>query len=87
MKDPNQIYVWAQMFFDDGSVSQGMRVDASIYDEGSPLFDETCQVLLKSVNRDVGVMLVWGAGEIYYCPVIKKSTSSLEASDSSALES
>lgn len=65
MNNPFEIKVWAQMFFDDGSVSQGIRVTADIYNN-SVLLEEIKQKLLNSVNRTEGFLLLWGAGEIYY---------------------
>lgn len=65
MDNPYEIKVWAQMFFDDGSITQGIRVSSIIY-EDEELLRETSEKLLKSVNRTEGFLLVWGAGEISY---------------------
>jgi hypothetical protein len=64
----NDIKVWAQMFFDDGSVSEGVRISADVFDS-EPAIDEVAQKLLNSTNREIGIMLIWGAGEIdiYEC--------------------
>lgn len=54
----SDIKVWAQMFFDDGSVTQGIRISAeSIYNQ-----KEVALKLLSSVNRKEGMLLIWGAG-------------------------
>lgn len=79
MENPFEIKVWAQMFFDDGSVSQGIRVSADIYDNEN-LLEETKDKLFKSVNREEGFLLVWGAGNIMYRPYF--TSSSEEESDS-----
>ncbi len=66
------IKVWAQMFFEDGSVSESKRVNASVFDDQSNQMKELAIRLLASVNRDEGLLLVWGAGEMfnryYYLP-------------------
>lgn len=61
----NDIKVWAQMFFDDGSVTEGIRILADTYDNPSEGMKEIAIKLLKSVNRNEGLLLVWGAGEIF----------------------
>lgn len=78
-----EIYVWAQMFFDDGSVSQGMRVLDSIYDDNDYM-EEVAKYFLNDLHRTEGLLLIWGAGDMkdkYY-----KFTSSSEESETSALE-
>lgn len=65
MKDSFTIMVWAQMFFDDGSVSQGVRIPADIYDDDR-IIQEVQDKLLKSLNRQPeGLLVIWGAGSIY----------------------
>lgn len=58
-----QIDVWVQMFFVDGSVSMGVRVDAAIFDDDRELL-AVGEKLLKTTRRDEGVMMVWGAGTL-----------------------
>jgi hypothetical protein len=83
MIDPLRIQVWTQFFFDDGSVSQGLRVSADIYDDHR-ILNEVIEKLLRSVNRTEGFLVIWGAGEIQFG---RYSISSSEESDSSASES
>lgn len=59
----NDIKVWAQMFFDDGSVSQGIRIPVETLDDDR-LIEETGQTLLDGLNREEGLLLIWGAGSI-----------------------
>lgn len=80
MNDLNEILVWAQMFFDDGTVSEGIRIPANIYDDDR-IIENVIDKLLKSTNRkDEGLLVIWGAGEIYIKPI----SSSAEELDSSA---
>lgn len=81
MENPFEIKVWAQMFFDDGSVSQGIRVSVDIYDNDI-ILERIKDNLLKSVNRKNGFLVVWGAGNIMYKSYF--TSSSEEESDSSA---
>lgn len=61
------IKVWAQMFFDDGSVSEGKRIPAEwLDDECKHKIQEVGDLLLKSVNRDEGWLLLWGAGNMVF---------------------
>lgn len=73
----NEIKIWAQMFFKDGSVTQGVRVDANILDDDREI-EVVAHNLLQSVNRDEGFLLLWGAGELRGMDV----TSSSEELDS-----
>lgn len=75
-----EIKVWAQMFFDDGSVSEGVRISAEVYDDHR-ILNDVIEKLLKSTNRKEGFLVLWGAGEIQYGSF---SISSSEESDSSA---
>lgn len=66
-KEIFEISIWAQMFFDDGSVSQGIRFPAQwLEPEFKFKIDEIASLLLKSVNRDQGWMLIWGAGNMIF---------------------
>ena len=59
------IKIWAQMFFEDGSVTQGLRIPAQWLDEGYAQFlDQVADRLLVSVNRQEGWLLLWGAGNM-----------------------
>ena len=64
--DPFQIKVWAQMFFDDGSVTEGRRVPASILDDDMGEIRQLAHSLLLSVGRTDGLLLIWGAGCMFY---------------------
>lgn len=59
------IKIWAQMFFEDGSVTQGMRIDAQMLDS-EDMITEIARTLLWSVNREEGWLLVWGAGNMVF---------------------
>ncbi len=63
----NEIQIWAQIFFDDGSVTQGKRIPAEwLDDEYKEMIAKTAKELLESVNRDAGFMLLWGAGNMKF---------------------
>jgi hypothetical protein len=62
----NEIEIWAQMFFDDGSVSQGIRVSAYVLDDNWNEIQQIAVKLLQSVNRTEGFLLLWGAGNIFH---------------------
>lgn len=63
----NEIKIWAQMFFEDGSVTQGIRIDAEWLEEAYAWkIDETADLLMKSANRDEGWLLLWGAGNMVF---------------------
>ena len=80
----NEIKIWAQMFFDDGSVSQGIRVPAAVLDNKLDIV-KVAKQLLKSVNRREGHLLLWGAGNIHFSTVMWPNTSA--SSDISEQES
>ena len=56
-----RIAIWAQMFFCDGSVSQGLRVLHTILDS-EQMQDDTAKYILKDLGRTEGLLLLWGAG-------------------------
>jgi len=58
-----EIKVWAQMFFDDGSVSQGIRIPADIFDNPNDVVD-LARSFVMDLNRTEGFLLIWGAGEV-----------------------
>ena len=60
------IKVWAQMFFEDGSVSEGVRVSADVFDNELGELRQIAIKLLSSLNREQGFLVVWGAGEMFY---------------------
>lgn len=59
------IKIWAQMFFEDGSVSQGLRIPAEYLDHNN-FIDNVAKQILVSVNRDEGWLLLWGAGNMIF---------------------
>ncbi len=59
-----EVKVWAQMFFGDGSVTQGAYISRTIFDDE----DEINQMALRflhDTNRKEGVLFIWGAGRVY----------------------
>jgi hypothetical protein len=63
----SEIKIWAQMFFEDGSITQGIRILAEwLDDEYAWKIDEVADLLMKSVNRDEGWLLLWGAGNMVF---------------------
>lgn len=76
-----EILVWAQMFFEDGSVSEGKRVLSGIYDD-EQYMKNTAGSILKDLNRTEGYLVVWGAGDIksrYYVFISSSSESETSA--------
>jgi hypothetical protein len=64
MSVDNEIRVWAQMFFDDGSVTQGKYIPHTILNN----IDSIQAIILEFLDetgRKEGVILIWGAGHIY----------------------
>lgn len=59
----NEIKIWAQMFFDDGSVSQGVRIPVETLDDDR-LIQSTAEGLLRPLKRDYGLLVIWGAGNL-----------------------
>lgn len=88
--DMHEIKVWAQMFFDDGSVTQGMRVPAKVLDNKLGEIRQIAVHLLGSVGRTEGLLLIWGAGNLFYnyyiLDQIISSSSQDSESETSALE-
>jgi hypothetical protein len=81
----NEIKMWAQMFFEDGSVSQGIRIPAEWLDKGfESQIVKTAKNLLKDVNREEGWLLLWGAGNMVFNHYPTSFSSELLESDSSA---
>jgi hypothetical protein len=67
MRQGDGIKIWAQMFFEDGSVTKGMRIDAEWLEEAYAWkIGEVAALLLQTVNRDEGWLLLWGAGNIVF---------------------
>jgi hypothetical protein len=63
----DEIKIWAQMFFEDGSITQGMRIPAQwLEEEYEELIIDVAQSLLSGVNREEGWLLLWGAGNMVF---------------------
>ena len=62
-----EIQMWAQMFFEDGTVTRGMRFPAEWLEEQYEFaIIELAKKLLDSANRDEGWLLMWGAGNMVF---------------------
>ena len=59
-----EVKVWAQMFFDDGSVTQGKYIPRSVYDNKEQII-EIAKDFLRDTSRKEGVLFIWGAGRVY----------------------
>jgi len=59
-----EVKVWAQMFFDDGSVTQGKYISRTIFDHPEDIIT-LCRLFLDETNRREGVIFIWGAGRVY----------------------
>lgn len=62
-----EIKIWAQMFWEDGTVSQGRRIPAEWLDD--PKLTNICKMaegILDDLNRVEGYLLLWGAGNILF---------------------
>ena len=68
------IKIWAQMFFDDGSVSMGVRIPDNTFDDDREIMN-TANILLQSTRRDSGYLLLWGAGDLKFCKYTATSSS------------
>lgn len=87
MRQGDGIKIWAQMFFEDGTVTRGVRIPAEWLDEGyQEQLSRTAETLLQDLNRDEGWLLLWGAGNVVFehYPISSSSASELSGSDSSA---
>lgn len=61
----NEIKIWTQMFFEDGSVSQGKRFPATILDDPEEM-KGIARGMLRDLGRTEGYMLSWGAGNVLF---------------------
>lgn len=59
-----EVKVWSQMFFDDGSVTEGRYISCHIYDDKEAI-TELCKKFMKDTNRREGVLFIWGAGRVF----------------------
>lgn len=86
--NPYEIKVWAQMFFDDGSVSRGIRVPANaVFPDNAnylQMVDSTqikisiARQLLKETNRGAGLIVFWGNGSIDCKEINQENLKALE---------
>lgn len=60
----DEVKVWAQMFFNDGSVTQGKYISRYVYDKEEYIQQEAL-TFLKETGRKEGVLFIWGAGRVY----------------------
>ncbi len=70
--DNEEVKVWAQMFFDDGSVTQGKHIPRGIYDSEDEI-KELGLELLRDTHRKEGVLFIWGAGRVYAKKLLLKT--------------
>jgi hypothetical protein len=55
------------MFFEDGTVSQGIRIPAEwLDDDYEEMLITAADRLLSSTNREYGWLLLWGAGNMIF---------------------
>lgn len=71
------------MFFDDGSVTQGMRVPAKVLDNELGEIRQLAIHLLGTVGRQEGLLLIWGAGNLFYNYYILEQPISSSSQDES----
>ena len=80
----HEIKIWAQMFFEDGTVSQGIRIPAEYLDKGyEELLEKTIQKLLGDMGREEGWFLLWGAGNMVFNHYPTSSSQESDSSDAS----
>ncbi len=77
----HEIKIWAQMFFDDGSVTQGVRIPFETVDDDREI-DQLAGDLLDSVNREEGAMCIWGGGYLEWFDVTSSSSQESDSSES-----
>lgn len=62
-----EIKMWAQMFWEDGTVSQGIRFPAEWLDDPElNNISKMAKSILDDLNREEGHLLMWGAGNIFF---------------------
>ncbi len=59
-----EVKVWSQMFFDDGSVTQGKYIPRYVYDNEDCIKQQALTFLMDTSRRE-GVLFIWGAGRVY----------------------
>jgi hypothetical protein len=64
MPEAEEVKVWSQMFFDDGSVTPGKYISRAVF-EDQKFIDRLVIDFLKSTGRLEGVIFIWGAGRVY----------------------
>lgn len=83
MRQGDGIKIWAQMFFEDGSVTKGIRIPAEWLDEHHKSnLARVAWGLLQDLRRDEGWLLLWGAGNMVFTHYPTSFSSELSESDS-----
>ena len=59
-----EVKVWTQMFFDDGTVTQGKYISRYVFDDEEAIKREI-SLFLQETGRKKGVIFIWGAGRVY----------------------
>lgn len=59
-----EVKVWTQMFFDDGTVTQGKYISRYVFDDQHAINREIL-TFLEETGRKKGVIFIWGAGRVY----------------------
>ena len=74
-ENPLIIKVWAQMFFDDGTVTQGKYIPESIFSKPSQRNNVVLE-LLNDTNRKKGFIFIWGGRKFYgrHCELTPKNS-------------
>lgn len=79
----DDVKIWIQFFYEDGTVSQGKRIPACYLDEGyESMLEKVTLTMMKDLNRTTGFRLIWGAGNVQF-----KAISLSEESETSVSES
>lgn len=77
-----EVKVWAQMFFDDGSVTQGKYISRTVFDDESYIIS-LAKEFLDDTCRKEGVIFIWGAGRVYAknCKLFLSRSGALKGSE------
>lgn len=59
----DEMLVWGQMFFEDGSITEGKHFPISIYDSRRER-QHIARTFLENTHRKNGVLLLWGCGRV-----------------------
>ncbi len=64
MPSQEEIKVWAQMFFNDGSVTPGKYIGRTIFDIPKYIAFLAREFLNETCRKE-GILFIWGAGRVY----------------------